>query len=470
MRLIPLTSTAIGCSLAALLSGACASHSTVTPTAEVPPAFEHSLGADASPFDATASEWYHGFGSEELDELIQSAAIGNLDIVAATARVAQADARSRAAGAGLLPQVDAGTNVAHFGGRAGGRSASETDWSALASASYEVDFWGKNRAMAATGSALARASRAEQATVAITVASSVANNYFQLLSLRERLAIAHANLDSAREVLKVIEARYGGGAASAVDLATQRATVASTELAIPELLQQESATRGALALLLGRAPEQFIVNDAELTRLQEPGISAGLPGALLTRRPDLVAAEANLQAANADVAAARAALLPALTLTGSGGLQNPAVQAAVETLTGTGGTLTIGASLLQTVFDGGRRRAVRGETVARQQELLALYRGSVLNALLDVETALSSIRNLNMQQSAQLENVTQSDRAFQGAQLRYKAGSGDYLGMLEAQRLLYAARAQGSVYRLARLQALVGLYKALGGGWRSSIN
>jgi outer membrane protein TolC len=151
-------------------------------------------------------------------------------------------------------------------------------------------------------------------------------------------------------------------------------------------------------------------------------------------------------------------------------LQNPAVQAAVSTLTGTGGTLTIGASLLQTVFDGGRRRAVRAETVARQQELLAMYRSGVLAALLDVETALASIRNLDTQQSAQLENVRQSERAFQGAQLRYKAGSGDYLSMLAAQRLLYAAREQDSVYRLARLQALVGLYKALGGGWQSTVN
>ena len=165
--------------------------------------------------------------------------------------------------------------------------------------------------------------------------------------------------------------------------------------------------------------------------------------------------------------AARAALLPSITLTASGGLQNPAVQAAVDTLTGTGGTLTLGASLLQTIFDGGRRRAARSAATARQQELVALYRGSILAALLDVETALSSIQHLNAQQAAQIENVAQSQRAFEGAQLRYQAGSGDYLTVLEAQRLLYAAREQQSNYRLARLQALVGLYKALGGGWQA---
>jgi outer membrane protein TolC len=125
---------------------------------------------------------------------------------------------------------------------------------------------------------------------------------------------------------------------------------------------------------------------------------------------------------------------------------------------------------MQSIFDGGRRRAVRDEALARRQELMANYRGSVLAALLDVETALSAIQNLNAQQSAQRENAVQSERAFQGAQLRFQAGSGDYLSVLVAQRLLYTAREQFSVYRLARLQALVGLYRALGGGWQSASN
>jgi outer membrane protein TolC len=255
-----------------------------------------------------------------------------------------------------------------------------------------------------------------------------------------------------------------------VELATQRATVATTEIVVPELLQQEAALRGALALLLGRAPEQFTVAGSALDDLHEPPIAAGLPAALLTRRPDLMAAEARLQAANADVAAARAALLPAITLTASGGVQNPAVQAAVTTLEGTGGTLTLGATLLQTIFDAGRRRALRAESEARQQELLAAYRGAVLAALLDVETALSAIANLNAQQAAQQAAVVQSEQALQGAQLRYQAGSGDFLTLLEAQRFLYAARDHRNSYQLARLQALVGLCKALGGGWQTGSN
>ena len=455
-----------GCLLALLAS--CATPAPDAGRTALPAAYEQPAGLTSASAARSPVEWFHGFGSEELDGFISAADAGNLDLAAATARVAQADARSRIAGAALLPQVDAGGNVTHFTGRSHGETLSETDWSALLSASYETDFWGRNRAAGNSARALARASRADRATVALTVSGSVANGYFQVLSLREQLAIARSNLDTAREVLKVIEARHAAGAAGEVELATQRATVAATEVAIPELVQQEAAARGALAILLGRAPEQFTVTGMPLDEIREPAIAAGLPATLLARRPDLQSAEASLEAADADVQAARAALLPSITLTASGGVQNPAVQAAVDTLTGTGSTLTLGASLLQTIFDGGQRRAVRAETEARRQELLAGYRAAVLAALLDVETALGSITKLNSQQSAQQASVSHSERALDGARLRYQAGSGDYLSVLEAQRLVYAARAQYAVYRLARLQALVGLCRALGGGWPSA--
>jgi outer membrane protein TolC len=165
--------------------------------------------------------------------------------------------------------------------------------------------------------------------------------------------------------------------------------------------------------------------------------------------------------------AAKAALFPTLTLTGSGGVQNPAVQAAVTTLEGTGSTLTIGASLVQSIFDGGRRRAVRAEAAAREQELLASYRAAIRNALLDAETALSALQQLELQRAAQTEKLLQSTQAFNGAELRYRAGSGDFRSVLEAQQLLYVARDQDSTFRLARMQALVSLYKALGGGWQT---
>jgi len=415
-----------------------------------------------------AADWYRTFSSPELNALIELARQNNLDLAAAQARIRQADARARAAGAAILPQVDAGANVAGFNGRSHGASAHETDWSVLLSAAYEVDFWGRNSAAASATRYSAVAARSDRDALALTTTAGVANTYFQVLSLRERLSLAQANVRSAREVLEIIQARFDAGAATAVELAAQRAAVANAELTIAPLQQQEMETLGALALLVGRAPESFVIEARQLDGLIEPDVAPGLPVDLLTRRPDLAVAEANLQSAHADLAAARAALLPALTLTAGGGVQNPAVQAAVITLTGTGPAVTVGASLLQSIFDGGRRRAQRDEAQGREMELLANYRGAILGALLDVEAALSAIQHLDSQRSAQLENVSQSGRAFEGARLRYVAGSGDYLSVLEAQRSLYSAREQMSQYKLARLQASVSLCKALGGGWAAS--
>lgn len=449
-------------SLCLLLTVAACSTPPLHLNRDVPSTFE-----SQTPAAAPLAHWYREFGSDELVRLIELAGNNNLDLAAAQARVWQADARARAAGAAILPQLDVGPNATRFSGRSHADTAHETDWSALLSATYEVDFWGKNAAAGNAAHFAALASEADRATVALTVQSGVATGYFQVLSLRERLSLARANLDSAREMLAAIQARFDAGAAAPTELASQRAAVATAELTLPDLEQQEMAARAALALLVGQVPEGFVVAADQLDGLSEPRVTAGLPSELLTRRPDVLAAEANLRAAHADVAAARAALFPSLTLTASGGVQNPAVQAAVITLEGTGPALIVGAALTQTVFDGGRRRAGRDEAQAHEAELVATYRTAILNALVDVETALSAIRYLDAQRASQAENVTQSERAVAGARLRYRAGSGDFLSLLDAQRTWYAAREQMSQYRLARLQAIVSLCKALGGGWES---
>jgi outer membrane protein TolC len=141
------------------------------------------------------------------------------------------------------------------------------------------------------------------------------------------------------------------------------------------------------------------------------------------------------------------------------------MQAAVITLSGAGPTLSLGAGLMQTIFDGGRLRALRAEAQAKDEELVAAYRGAILAALVDVENALSAIHQLEAMRDFQNASLAQSERAFEGAQLRYRRGSGDFLTLLEAQQILYAARDHYSQYRLARLQARVSLCKALGGGW-----
>ena len=448
-----------------LFTAGCALHEVQPKPPVLPAAFEA-----ASPDNDRSwpsKDWYRGFGSSELQSLVEQAANDNLDLAMARARVVQADARARQAHAAILPSVDLGGNANYLAGHSVNGSAHETDWAALLSASYEVDFWGKNRAIARSAAALAEASKADRETLALTTLGGVANAYFQVLSLRERLKIATSNLDAAQKLLDVMQARFNAGLANPVELASQKAVLATAALIVPELQQQESEALAALALLLGRAPEQFSIEGRSLDSLVEPVVGAGLPAQLLTRRPDVFMAEANMRAANADLVAARAALLPSLNLTAAGGLQNPAVNAAVITLSGVGPTLNLGASIAQTIFDGGKLRAQRAEAQAKEEELVAAYRAAILAALVDVENALAALRHLNDARTFQNESVVQSEKAFEGAALRYKEGSGDFLTVLEAQRALHSARDQFSQYRLARFQALVALCKALGGGWQA---
>jgi multidrug efflux system outer membrane protein len=452
------------CAAALLACTSCALQAPKPAAPEVPVAFDN--GTPAGPAAWPGKDWYHGFASPELDALITQATSANLDLAGARARLTQANARARQAGAVILPSVDALGNGNFLAGHSANGSAHELDWSALLSASYEVDFWGKNRATANAARLLDTAARADRDTLALTTLAGVADGYFELLSIRDRLKLAQSNLDTARGLLEVVQVRFNAGASDPVTLATQRSVLASAQLGLPELRQREAEALTALALLVGRQPEGFQVAEAALDSLAEPRIAAGLPVELLTRRPDVYSAEANLRAADADLVAARAAMLPTLTLTAAGGIQNPAMNAAVISLAGTGPGLSLGAGLTQSIFDHGRLRAVRDESRAKDDELLASYRKAILSALVDVENALAAIHNLDAAREFQAESLAQSQQAFDGAQLRYRQGAGDFLAVLEAQRTLYAVRDQYTQYKLARLQALVGLCKALGGGWK----
>jgi outer membrane protein, multidrug efflux system len=452
--------------LALALAG-CATQKLPPPAQELPAAFEGGR-AGVAPSPWPSKDWYREFDSDELNSLVDLAEKNNWDVAAARARVAQADARARQAGAAILPSVDATGNANYLAGHSSQGGGHELDWSAMLSASYELDFWGKNRAAARSAQLLAGASRADRDTIALTTLAGVSNGYFQILALRERLAIAHANRDAADLLLQVVQARFDAGVATPVELATQKSTYDTAQIAIVDLEQTEFEARAALSLLLGRAPEDFNVEGKPLDAMREPAIAAGLPSELLRRRPDLVLAEANLRAAHADLDAARAAMFPNISLTAAAGVQNPALPATVLTIPGIGPSFALGANLVQPIFDHGRLKAQRDEVEAKEVEILASYRSSIISALIDVENALAEIQHLNVAREFQTENVAQSERAFEGAKLRYQAGSGDYLTLLEAQRALYLARDQFVQYKLARLTALVSLSKALGGGWTQS--
>lgn len=441
----------------------CATPSRAPLPQDLPAAFASS---DAAATGAWLSkDWYRNFDSDELNSFVDLAERNNGDMAAARARVKQADARARQAGAAILPSVDAAGTANYLAGHSSQGGGHELDWSAMLSASYELDFWGKNRAAAESARLLAGAAGADRDTVALTTLAGVSSGYFQVCALRERLGIARDNREAAQQLLTVVQARFDAGLATPVELATQKSTYDAAEIAIVDLQQTQFEAQAGLALLLGRNPEYFVVQGKSLNELGEPAVAAGLPSELLRRRPDLVMAETNLQAAHADLAAARAAMFPSISLTAGAGVQNPALPATVLTIPGVGPSFALGANLLQPIFDHGRLKAQRDEVQAKEEELLAAYRSSIIAALIDVENALAQIHHLNSAQEFQMERIAQSERAFEGAKLRYQAGSGDYLTLLEAQRTLYSVRDEWVQYKLARLTALVSLSKALGGGW-----
>lgn len=240
--------------------------------------------------------------------------------------------------------------------------------------------------------------------------------------------------------------------------------MASQQRQLPLIQQLSEESRITLAALLGRPVQGLDLGSETFQALTWPTIGAGMPSQLLSRRPDLAKAEAQLAAAQADVTVARAAMLPAITL---GATLGSDAYKALDILRSPYYTLTAG--LVGPIFNNGRLSAERDKARARQDELLQTYRGAIINGFADVEKALSSITRLDQQREWQHEELQQAQTAFQIAESRYQAGAEDLLTVLETQRTLYAAQDQNVQLRLSRLQASIALYKALGGGWQTEI-
>lgn len=416
-------------------------------------------------------QWWNRFGSPQLGRLIEQARLGSYDLAAAIARVRQAQADTVIAGGSQLPEVKAGANANRqklIQGNGYSQLDADSDnnavdyFNANLVASYEIDFWGGQRASRDSAQFSLDASEFDQATVELTLLSGVANSYAQALSLQEQSRIAELNLANAQSVLKLVQTRFDSGSATALELAQQKSLVAAQQRQLPLVRQQAEEARISLAALLGRPVQALSLGQERFDQLTWPAIDAGVPSQLLSRRPDIARAEAQLAAAQADVTVARAAMLPTVTLTaeiGSG------ADRADDILRSPFYNLTAG--LLAPVFNNGRLGAQRDKATARQQELLETYRGAIINGFADVEKALNSIRGLDEQRGWQSEELSQAQTAFNIAQSRYQAGAEDLLTVLETQRTLYAAQDLNVQLRLSRMQASIALYKALGGGWQA---
>jgi NodT family efflux transporter outer membrane factor (OMF) lipoprotein len=427
-----------------------------------------------SPHDRNAArnnaQWWDRFGSPQLERLVEQARVGSYDLAAAIARVRQAQAETVVAGGSQLPEVKAGLNANRQKLlRGSGYSQLDADsdndavdyFTANLTASYEIDFWGGQRASRDSAQFALQASEFDQATVELTLLSGVANSYAQTLSLQEQSRIAELNLANAQNVLRLVQTRFDSGSATALELAQQKSLVAAQQRQLPLVQQQARDAQISLATLLGRPVQALALGQERFDQLSWPAIEAGVPSHLLSRRPDIARAEAQLAAAQADVTVARAAMLPTVTLSaeiGSG------ADSAGDILRSPFYNLTAG--LLAPVFNNGRLGAQRDKATARQEELLETYRGAIINGFADVEKALNSIHGLDEQRQWQSEELRQAQTAFDIAQSRYQAGAEDLLTVLETQRTLYAAQDLNVQLRLSRLQASIALYKALGGGWQ----
>jgi len=418
-----------------------------------------------------SAEWWREFGSPQLDDFIAQAQRANDDIAASVARVRQADAQAQIAGAPLLPAVGLSANGARQRQKPSvasqiARPVTYNQFGVQASASYQLDFWGKNWAQFNAARLTATATRYDRATVELTVMTSVATTYFQTLALQERLEVAEQDLSTARTILKDLAFEATVGTANALDVAQQATTVAVINASIPPLRQQLRQSLDALAVLTGKMPQDLEVPRETLFHLSEPVVGPGLPSELLARRPDVAAAEAQLMAANADIQAARAAFFPSIDLTASGGF----VSTALSSLISPGNRVfSLAGGVTQDIFQGGALVGGYRLSKARYTELLSDYHKSVISAFSNVEDALVAAQQTAEQYQRQQDAVATARRAYEITDRQLHAGIVNVLTVLNTQTALFTAEDTLVQVRFAHLQALVQLFNALGGGWQAPV-
>ena len=503
--------------LAALLLPAC----TVGPNYAAPSLFApyswfatrlpspQSLEASMPTAEPVDPEWWRSFNDPVLTGLVRRAADGNLDVQAATARLAQSRAQRGITAADQYPMVNGNASYTRekpssrgafsaIGGAAGGGAAGGGAGGASASgatssnglggrqggiqtssaipafdlfqggfdATWELDLWGRVRRAVESADASLQASREARRASLLSTIAEVARDYMQLRGAQETLRITRSNLASAQESARLTGERARGGLATDLDVSNARAQVEATAAAIPQLEQQEAQTINAISLLLGQPPATL---QAELSPPAgvpgvPPRVPAGLPSELARRRPDIRQAEAQLHAATASIGVAQADFYPRVTLSGSFALQ--ATQ--LKDLGLPARTFGFGPSVTVPIFEGRRIQRTVDLRTAQQQEAVLNYQKAVLQAFTDVDNALIAYAAEQRRRARLTEQVAQSRRALGLAQSRYRQGVSDFLEVLTAQRTVLQAEQQLADSTATISSNLVALYKALGGGWEGA--
>jgi multidrug efflux system outer membrane protein len=459
----------LGICVLPVLSGCIVGTEKPDPAIAIPPGYQQTPRS-APRAAVPALDWWHGFRSPELTLLIEEAQTANLDIAAAIARVVQADAQAKLSGAALFPTVDLNATATRSrpsqGSGGGGGPSERTLYNVAFRASYEIDFWGKNRATLLAAEQNAVASRFAREVITLSTTAAVANTYFLVVAAQDRLRIARDNVRSAERILKLIRDRVAAGTASALDAAQQETVLATQRASVPLFEQQIRQNMTILGVLLGQPPEYVAIRGQDIARVGVPRVSPGLPSELLCQRPDIRQAEALLASASASVEAARAAFFPSIQLTGDGGWQSTALK---MLFTPASAFYNIASGLTQPIFDGFRLEGQLEFQKGRQEELLQTYRKAIVSAFGDVENALIAVRQSTIRDRLTREAVASARRAFELSETRLREGAIDLIVLLNTQLSLFQAQDAVSQAQLARLQAVVSLFQALGGGWAPNV-
>ena len=450
------------------------------PQAEIPASYLEPSASGKAQLD----QWWRRFDDTQLAALIDQALKQNLDIELATARIREARALERAAGAGSSPQIAAEASVTRQrisenaipvppgsggnGGSIGLPGTEFTSWRLGFDASWEIDLFGRNRREREAASARASAAIWNRRDAEVTIAAEVSSAYLRLRTLQARIANAEAELARQRRFVQLVDARTRGGLVSGQDLEQQRSERSAAAAAIPSLEAQAKAEIHALGVLTGNAPgtlaSQLAIPTERLVP-SPPVVPPGLPSDLLRRRPDIRAAERDLAAATADIGVAVADLYPRISLTAAPALVSTALGSLLEW--GSRG-FSAGAALDWPIFDGGRRKANVEVRNARQEQATIAYRKAVLTALQDVEDSLGRIDG-DRRQLAELEQAgATAARAEELARARYRGGLVTLSDVLIAQPRRLSLEEQVIETRGALARDTVALAKALGGGWQEN--
>lgn len=423
--------------------------------------------------DVVNTQWWQGLGDPALDALISEAIDANKDLQLATLRVEEFDAKLGIARAEGRPQVgyNALAQRKRYSQEQPGPGSRNDDGSFEKATnqnafevgtnfSWELDLWGRVRRAKESARADVMASEDARRAMMLTVVTSVATSYVQLLALDHQLELAHQAEKNRSDALALVQKKYEGGAASRLDVAKARAAMYDVAVAVPDLERQVAELENATSLLLGRNPGP--IKRSTLLAMKLPPVPAGIPSDILERRPDVMEAEQNLVSANAKIGVAKAEYFPRISLTGMLGLGSTQVDTLLQR---SAMTDSIGASLLGTIFSGGRIKGDIRASEAVQKQMLVKYQQAIQTALREVEDALvfnakaGEIANAGSQQLAALRDAVQLSEA------RYDGGQSSFIDVLDAQQDLYDAQDEQVGRDRDTYLALISIYKAMGGGW-----